>query len=309
MYHALLDTIGNTPLIKINIPCAATILAKLEYLNPGGSIKDRSALFMIQQAEKNGLLQPGGTLIEASSGNQGIATAMIGAAKGYNVIITTNSKFSAEKIKTIEAYGARIVMCPPTEFVEDPQSYHSQALAIQKATPNSFMLNQYCNLDNSEAHYQTLGRELWQQTEGSITHFFAAAGTCGTITGIGRYLKEQNPSIKIIALDSVNSYRTTGGHPKPYKLEGIGIDFDNPILNAYRPVIDEFVTLTDDEGIAMLKTLAKSYGILCGPSSGAVVAGLMKYMPKLTTGDVAVVILADSGRAYLSKNYFDDGKI
>jgi cystathionine beta-synthase len=299
-YKSLLDTIGNTPLIKVPFATPATILAKLEYLNPGGSIKDRSALFMIEEAERKGLIQPGGTLIEASSGNQGIATAMIGAAKGYRVIITTNEKFSADKIKAIRAYGAQIVMCPVTQFVEDPASYHSQAVTIQKATPNSFMLNQYYNLDNAEAHYRSLGPELWHQTRGTITHFFAAAGTCGTITGIGRYLKEQNPAIKVIALDSINSYRATQGMPKPYKLEGIGIDFDAPILAAYQSVIDEFICVEDKPGFDALKMLARNFGLLCGPSSGAVVHGLLTYLPKLTEHDVVVIMLADSGRAYLN---------
>lgn len=299
-YKTLLETVGNTPLIKIPFPSPATILGKLEYLNPGGSIKDRSALFMIQEAERRGLISPGGTLIEASSGNQGIATAMIGAARGYKVVITTNGKFSADKIKAIKAYGAEIVMCPRTQFVEDPESYHSQALALEQATPNSFMLNQYYNLDNSDAHYSLIGPELWQQTGGEITHFFAAAGTCGTITGIGRYLKEQNNKVQIIAADSVHSYRATNGSPQPYKLEGIGVDFQAPLLDAYESMIDEFVCVDDDEGFAMVRTLARQYGLLCGPSSGAVVAALFKYVHRLKEGDVAVVILADSGRAYLN---------
>ena len=304
IYKTLLETIGNTPLISLANNLSCTLLGKLEYLNPAGSIKDRAALFMIQQAEQKGLIQPGGTLIEASSGNQGIATAMIGAARGYKVIITTNDKFSQDKIKAIQAYGAEVILCPWTEFVEDPKSYHSQALALHASLSNSFMLNQYYNLDNAQAHYSSLGPELWRQTEGTITHIIASAGTCGTITGIGRYLKEQNPAIKVIAVDAQNSYRTTQGCPKPYKLEGIGVDFQAPILDAYDSFIDTFVPISDHEGFAMLKTLVRSHGLLCGPSSGAAMAGFIKLQDSFKSTDVVVVILADSGRAYLNKNYY-----
>lgn len=300
----ILEVIGNTPLVKIDFGTPPTILAKLEYLNPGGSIKDRAALFMVEEAERTGLLKPGGTIIEASSGNQGIAAAMIGAAKGYKVIITTNKKFSPEKINTITAYGAEIIMCPCTEFVEDPQSYHSQAVALHKNTPNSFMLNQYYNLSNSQGHYHSLGPEIWQQTQGAITHFFAASGTCGTITGVGRYLKEQNQDVKVVAVDAVNSYRSTQGHPKPYTLEGIGVDFDAPILNAYQSAIDEFFCVSDDQGLEMLKNMARNHAILCGPSSGAVAYAAYEYSKKLSPHDVVVIIIGDSGRAYLSKNYY-----
>jgi len=300
----LLEAIGNTPLVTINFGTPPTILAKLEYLNPGGSIKDRSALFMIGEAEKAGVLKPGGTLLEASSGNQGIATAMIGAAKGYKVIITTNNKFSSEKINTIRAYGAEIIMCPATEFVDDPESYHSTAVALQKKIPNSFLLNQYYNMANAHAHYSSLGPEIWNQTEGKITHFFAAAGTCGTITGVARSLKEKNAQIKTIACDAATSFRATNGHPKKYQLEGIGVDFDAPLLNAYEKYIDEFVGVTDDNGLAMLKTMAQDYAILCGPSSGAVAHAVYEYSKKLSPHDIIVMIMGDSGRAYLSKGYY-----
>ncbi len=300
----LLQVIGNTPLVKVDFGTPPTILAKLEYLNPGGSIKDRAALFMIEEAEQKGLLKPGGTIIEASSGNQGIAAAMIGAAKGYKVIITTNKKFSQEKIQTITAYGAEIIMCPCTEFVEDPQSYHSQAVALHKKTPNSFMLNQYYNLSNSQGHYRSLGPEIWEQTKGALTHFFAASGTCGTITGVGRYLKEHNDAVKVIAVDALNSYRSTQGHPKPYALEGIGVDFDAPILNAYQSSIDEFFCVSDEQGMNMLKTMARNHAILGGPSSGAVAYAAYEYSKNLSPHDIVVMIIGDSGRAYLSKNYF-----
>ncbi|GAG21794.1 unnamed protein product, partial [marine sediment metagenome] len=256
----------------------------------GGSVKDRSARYMIEQAERRGDLKPGGTIIDASSGNQGIAAAMLGAIKGYRVIVTVSEKISEEKLKAIRAYGAEVVMCPPTDFIEDPRSYHSTAVRIQQETPNSFMPNQYFNTDNRDGHYSSLGPEVWKQTNGKVTHFFAGAGTAGTISGVGRYLKEQNPDVQIIALDSNNSYRATKGNPKPYKVEGMGIDFDSPVMDY--GVIDEIVEASDDESLAMLKTLARSHGLLAGPSSGAVAAGVKKY-GKLTDGDLAVMIFGD----------------
>jgi cystathionine beta-synthase len=302
MHSSLLHAIGNTPLVKIDFQTPCSTYAKLEYLNPGGSVKDRSSLYMIEQAEKLGLLQPGGTLIDASSGNQGIATAMIGAIKGYKVIITFPEKNSKEKLETLKAYGAQVVICPATSFLQDPNSYHSQALRIHAQTPNSFMPNQYFNLDNAMAHYTSLGPEIWRQTEGKITHFIAAAGTGGTVSGAGKFLKEQNPNIKVIAVDSNNSYRSTNGHPKPYKLEGIGVDFDSPVLN--KDVIDEFFLAPDEESIAMLQHLARTQGVLVGPSSGAVAYAAQQYCKQLKPTDLAVFILGDSGRAYLTKNFY-----
>jgi cystathionine beta-synthase len=299
---SLLDAIGNTPLVRLNFESKGTILAKLEYLNPGGSVKDRSARYMIEQAEKRGMLKPGGTLIDASSGNQGIATAMIGAAKGYKVIITVSEKVSLEKLNTIKAYGAEVIICPVTEFVDDPRSYHTVAVRLQQETPNSFMPNQYYNVDNAWGHYHSLGSEIWRQTEGRITHFFAGAGTGGTISGAGRYLKEQNKKIQVIATDSVNSFRATKGNPKPYKIEGIGVDFVSPVLDY--SVVDDFYEVHDDDALAMLKTLAHKYGLLVGPSSGAVACAVAQYAPQLNEGDVAVMICGDSGRAYLSKNLY-----
>lgn len=302
MYDSVLLAIGNTPLVALNLQAPCKTYAKLEYLNPGGSVKDRSSLFMIEQAEKLGLLKPGGTLIDASSGNQGIATAMIGAAKGYKVIITFPEKNSKEKLETLKAYGAEVIICPATSFLQDPQSYHSQAIRIHKETPNSFMPNQYFNLANAQAHYSSLGPEIWKQTEGKITHFIAAAGTGGTVSGAGKFLKEQNPNIKVIAVDSNNSYRSTKGHPLPYKLEGIGVDFDSPVLNY--DVIDEFLLAPDEESIAMLKYLAQSKGLLVGPSSGAVAFAAQAYCKQLSKDDLVVFILGDSGRAYLTKNFY-----
>lgn len=304
IYKNLLNAIGNTPLVGVDFNTPPQIFAKLEYLNPGGSVKDRSALFMIEEAEKMGILKPGGTLIEASSGNQGIATAMIGALKGYKVIITVFEKASQEKVQTLLAYGAKVIRCPATQFVDDPLSYHSQAVAIHKETPNSFMLNQYYNVSNALAHYSLLGPEIWKQTEGKITHFFAAAGTGGTISGVGKYLKEQNPNIKVLAIDSANSFRSTKGNPKPYKLEGIGVDFKSPVLN--ESVIDEFLPVTDESALGILKPLASKHGILVGLSSGAVATAVEEYSKNMKKDDFAVMIFGDSGRAYLTKGFYNE---
>lgn len=307
MHENLLDAIGNTPLVKVHLNTPAPLYAKLEYLNPGGSVKDRSARYMIEHAISTGLLKPGGTIIDASSGNQGVATAMIGALKGYRVIITVSEKISQEKLQAIQAYGAKIVMCPATSTIGDPRSYHAVAKKLHEETPNSFMPDQYFNVLNAEGHYHSLGPEIWRQTNGTITHFFAAAGTGGTISGAGKYLKEQNPAIRVIALDSVNSFRSTKGNPQPYKVEGMGVDFDSPVLNY--DVIDDFVTVTDQESLAMLKTLAATHGLLVGPSSGAVAHGAATYLQKLSKNDVAVMIFGDSGRSYLTKNFYADAPV
>src|SRR4030095_6107616 len=303
MYNHILSTIGNTPLARLPFNTPATLYAKLEYLNPGGSVKDRSALYMIEHAEKTGELKPGGTIIDASSGNYGIALAMIGAAKGYKVIITTTEKFSKEKLETIKAYGAEIVVCPSTQFIDDPDNYTVAARTLQQNTPNSFMPNQYFNPVNAQAHYVLTGPEIWKQTGGTITHFFAAAGTGGTITGTGKFLKEQNPAIKVIALDAVNSFHSTQGNPQPYKIEGMGIDFYSDIVDYNNnDFIDEIIPVADEDAFAMLKNLAHNYGFLVGITSGAVAWGVHHYLPQLKKDDVVVMLFGDSGRAYLSKN-------
>jgi cysteine synthase len=303
MHTSLLHAIGNTPLVKLPINEHGSIYAKLEYLNPGGSVKDRSALFMIEEAERTGKLKPGGTIIDASSGNQGIASAMIGAIKGYKVIVTVSEKISEEKLKAILAYGAEVIMCPSTKYIEDPNNYHRRAVELQKNTPNSFMPNQYFNPLNAQGHYTLLAPEVWKQTNGTVTHFFAAAGTCGTISGVGRYLKEKNPAIKVFAVDSDKSFRSTNGNPQPYKVEGMGIDWNNsPVLD--ESVIDDYLPVSDDNALGMLKTLASKHGILAGPSSGAVAWAAQDYGKHLKDGDVAVIIFGDSGRAYLTKNFY-----
>ncbi len=307
MNRTLLDAIGNTPLACVYFDVPTPIYAKLEYANPGGSVKDRSALYMIEDAEQRGQLKPGGTIIDASSGNQGIAVAMIGALKGYNVIISVSEKISAEKLATLKAYNVQVVICKPTDRIDDPEGYHSVAVRLQQETPNSFMPNQYFNTLNAQAHYTLLGPEVWEQTDGMVTHFFAGAGTGGTVSGVGRYLKERNPKVKIIAVDSVNSYRATCGNPKPYAIEGLGIDFDSPVLD--HTFLDEIVTVSDDDAVAMLQYLA-TRGFLVGPSSGAVAHAAYQYAKRnsLIERDRIVLIFGDSGRAYLSKGFYAQDK-
>lgn len=297
LYNNVLDAIGNTPCVKIKID-DINFYAKLEYLNPGGSIKDRSALYIIKHAEQNGLLKPGYTIIDASSGNHGIALAMIGAIKNYPVIITVSEKISTEKHDTIRAYGAQTIMCPMTTFLKDELSYHSQAKRLHIQNPHSFMPNQYLNTLNARGHYYSLGPELWQQSNGKISHLIAAAGTGGTISGAGRFLKEQNPKIQIIAVDAQNSYRSTNGSPQPYHVEGMGVDFISPVLD--HDVIDQFIAVNDDDAFSMMHTLSKQHGILAGPSSGAVAHAAYEFC-KDNQPKCLVAIFGDSGRAYLSK--------
>ncbi|TET05980.1 cysteine synthase family protein [Candidatus Dependentiae bacterium] len=305
-YNSLLKTIGNTPLVKINLESPASILAKLEYLNPSGSLKDRPALFMIEEAERKGLLKAGNTIIDASSGNYGISLAMIGAIKGYSVIICVPEKTSTEKQQTIKAYGAELIVCPDTANVEDPNSYHNLAIKLSKEIPNSFIPNQYLNLSNTETHYKSTGPEIWHQTEGKITHFIAGAGTCGTISGVGQYLKQQNPAIKIIGVDSPNSFRATKGNPKPYQIEGIGIDLDSPVVDY--TVMDEIIEVSDKDAFSYVPLLASKYGFLVGLSSGAVAYATAQYTKQLTKDNYVVIIFGDSGRAYLTKNIFAESK-
>ncbi len=304
MTDSLLHLIGKTPLVKVDFGTPPTIYAKLEAFNPGGSIKDRAALFMIEEAERTGKLKPGGTIIEASSGNQGIAAAMIGAIKGYKVIITVSEKVSAEKRATLRAYGAEVITCKPTTFLEEPESYHTKALEIHRATPNSYMLNQYFNADNARAHYYSLGPDIWQQTKGTITHFCGAVGSGGTVSGAGKYLKEQNSHVRVLAVDAATSFRSTHGNPQPYKIEGMGVDFVAPLLD--EKTIDQFLLAHDDASIAMLKELAHNHGLLVGPASGAVAHCVREYSKQLSSNDVVVMLFGDSGRAYLTKNFYSE---
>ncbi len=305
--YSLLDSIGNTPLVKISHDYIRALYAKLEYLNPGGSVKDRSALYMIEYAEKNGLLKPGGHIIDASSGNHGIAVAMIGAIKGYPVTIVASTKSSTEKIQAIKAYGAHVVLCPPTSYIDDPASYHSVARQLVAQTPGSFMPDQYFNVVNAQAHYSLLGPEIWQQTNGKITHFFAGAGTGGTVSGVGRFLKEQNSQVKVIAVDMETSFYSTNGNPKPYVVEGMGIDFISPVMD-YN-LVDDIIPVSDDDALTMINQFPKKYGILGGMTSGAVACAAFSYMLKEPQESVAVMIFGDSGRAYFSKNIFGQSTV
>ncbi|PIE90535.1 MAG: hypothetical protein CR997_05455 [Acidobacteria bacterium] len=295
-FNNILDEIGSTPLVDLELGTNAPILGKLEYLNPGGSLKDRSALYMIQEAERNGLLKPGGTIIEASSGNQGIALAMIGAVKGYKVIITVPDKTSSEKVATLRAYGAETIVCESTDSLDDPKGYHATAERLHREL-GGFMPNQYFNESNPHAHYHTTGPEIWEQTQGKITHFFAGTGSCGTITGVGRFLKEKNRSIQIIGIDSNHSLYSSKV-PLPYDVEGIGIDVISDTLDL--SVIDQIVPINDSDAFETTRKLAKR-GILVGISSGAVIHVARKIVQNLPSDNLAVAIIGDSGRAYLSK--------
>lgn len=297
-FPGYLQAIGNTPLVRLDFDVKPTILAKLEYLNPGGSIKDRSALFMIEEAERAGDLKPGGTIVEASSGNQGIALSMIGRLKGYNVIITVPDRTSQEKIGTLQAYGVKVYVCPDTDSLDDPEGYHAKAEALHHSIKGAFMPNQYYNIQNPKAHYLTTGPEIWEQTEGKVTHCFIAMGSCGTISGVGKYLKEQNPDIKIIGIDAATSKFSSPTCPKKYKIEGIGVDVVSDTLD--QSVIDEVVPIKDEVVFQMTRDLANR-GYLVGLSSGAVMHTTLEHAKKLNETDIAVVIFADSGRAYLNK--------
>ncbi len=293
-----LSLIGNTPLVKLDIDAKPTIYAKFEFLNPGGSIKDRSALYMVEDAERRGLLKPGGTIVEATSGNQGIALAMIGKIKGYRVIITVPERTSEEKVAILKAYGAEVYVCQNTVSHHDPAGYVARAQAITAQTPGAFMPDQYVNPINADAYYASLGPEIWQQTNGTVTHFIAGAGTCGTISGVGRYLKEQNSDVTIIGVDAATSFYSSK-EPKAYNVEGLGIDIISDVFN--QKVVDHILTITDEDAFSATRRLAYKYGIMGGISSGAVMHVATEYAKNLTEKDVMVIIFADSGRAYLSK--------
>jgi cystathionine beta-synthase len=302
IYSNLIDAIGNTPLVQVQLDVPAKVYAKLEYLNPSGSIKDRSSLYMIEAAEKNGLIKPGGTIIEASSGNQGISTAMIANSKGYKVIITVSEKISSEKKMALEAYGVKMIVCKGTSDFNDPEHYYNVAKKLSSEIENSYMLGQYFSLNNGMAHYYSTGKEIYEQIGDKLTHVFCAMGSVGTINGISRYLKEKNTNIKVIGVDAKNSFIATHGNPKPYNLDGMGIDYDAPLLKS--SIIDEIILADDNESHFMLKKLARKHGFLVGPASGAVAACVEKYSKKLNENEVAVMLFTDSGRAYLSKPFY-----
>jgi cystathionine beta-synthase len=301
-YKSLLELIGHTPLARLDMETIPTLLAKCEFLSMGGSIKDRTALHLIETAEKSGKLKPGGTIVEASSGNQGIALALIGSLKGYRVIITVPDRTAAEKVAILRAYGAEVYVCPNTDSHDDPRGYHAMAESLLHSIPGAYMPDQYYNKENAMAHYLSTGPDLWSQTQGEITHFICGAGTCGTISGTGRYLKEKNPNVRIIGVDSVNSFYSNK-EPKAYQVEGIGIDVISDVFD--QKVVDEIITVTDEQAFSMTRQLANKNGLLVGISSGAVMHVALEYCKNLKPSDVVVVMLADSGKNYLSKVFMN----
>ena len=313
--NSILETIGNTPLIKINriaadLPC--TVLAKVETFNPGHSTKDRMALKMLEDAEAAGRIKPGGTIIECTSGNTGMGLAIAGVVKGYRCIFTTSDKQSKEKTDMLKALGAEVIVCPTNVEPSDPRSYYSIAERLSKEIPNSCWMNQYDNLSNRQAHYESTGPEIWEQTGGKITHFVVGVGTGGTISGVAKYLKEQNPNIKIWGVDTYGSvfkkYKETGIFDEheiyPYITEGIGedilpknVDFD---------LIDAFEKVTDKDGAVMTRRLAREEGILVGYSCGSAMAGVLQLQDNFKADDVVVVLFHDHGSRYVGKVFNDD---
>jgi cystathionine beta-synthase len=303
--ESILDLVGNTPLVrlsKVTEGLRPLILAKLEQLNPGGSVKDRIGLSMLEDAERRGLLRPGGTVVEPTSGNTGHGLAMAAAIKGYKMIFVMPDKMSAEKISLLRAYGAEVVICPTNVERESPQSYYSVADRLTREVPGAFQPNQYFNPRNPEAHYNTTGPEIWRQTDGRITTFVAGVGTGGTITGVGKYLKEQNPAVRVIGADPEGSIYS--GEIAPYKVEGVGEDFWPGTFD--REVVDEFIQVTDRESFVAARKLARQEGILVGGSAGLALHAAIQVAVDSKPDDVIVVLLPDTGRNYLSKFFSDE---
>ena len=311
----ILQTIGRTPLVRLNRVArsvSSSIYAKVEFFNPGGSVKDRIALNIIEEAEKSGRLKPGGTVVEATSGNTGVGLAIVCAIKGYKSVFVMPDKMSEEKIFLLRAFGARVVITPTAVEPEDPRSYYSVADRIVAETPNAILANQYHNPENPRSHYETTGPEIWKQTGGHVTDVVIGMGTGGTISGVGKYLKEQNPDIRIVGVDPTGSILLEtwehGSIPEDaeafsYKVEGIGEDFLPSTLDL--SVIDEVIRVTDKESFHWTRRLVREEGIFCGGSSGSALAGVMQYAKDLPADRLVVVIFPDSGSRYLSK-VFDD---
>ena len=300
-----LELIGNTPMVRlarIGAGLKCDLIAKLETTNPGGSSKDRPALTMVTAAERDGLLGPGSTIIEPTSGNTGVGLAIVAAQRGYKCIFVMSDKMAPEKIDLLRAYGAEVVVCPTAVAPEHPDSYYSTAERRTKETPNFFRPDQYSNPHNPRAHYETTGPEIWAQTKGHVTHFVAGAGTGGTISGVGRYLKEQNPIIKIIAADPAGSVYS-GGAGRPYLTEGVGEDFWP--ANYDPSLVDEVIAVSDADAFAMARAVTQREGILIGGSGGTAVAAALKAGESLPEDAVVVVLIPDSGRGYLSKIFND----
>jgi cystathionine beta-synthase len=300
------ELIGNTPmvrLVRVTAGVDTPIVAKLETTNPGGSVKDRPALWMINAAEKEGLLRPGGTIIEPTSGNTGVGLAIVAAQRGYKCIFVMTDKVSEEKVTLLRAYGAEVVVCPVAVAPDDPQSYYSTAERLVAETPDAFRPNQYFNPVNPLSHYETTGPEIWRQTDGKITHFVAGAGTGGTLSGIGRYLKEQNPDIKVIAADPEGSVYS-GGSGRPYLVEGVGEDFWPPTYHA--DLVDDVIPISDADSFEMARRVTMEEGLLVGGSCGTAVAAALEVGRTTSPDDLIVVLIPDSGRGYLSKIFNDE---
>jgi len=316
MWHNnILETIGNTPMVKLNKvtkDIKATVLAKIETTNPGNSIKDRMALKMIEDAEKSGKLKPGGTIIEGTSGNTGMGLAIAAVIKGYKCIFTSTDKQSKEKFDALRAFGAEVIVCPTNVDPEDPRSYYSVSSRLEREVPNSWKPNQYDNLSNTDAHYEQTGPEIWEQTEGRITHLVVGVGTGGTISGTAKFLKEKNPAIQVLGIDTYGSvfkkYKETGIFDKneiyPYITEGIGEDFLPK--NVDFSLIDHFEKVTDKDAALMTREIARKEGIFAGNSTGSAVAGVLQMKDRFKEGDVVVIIFPDHGSRYMGKMYNDD---
>ena len=304
-YNNILELIGNTPLVRmprLARGIKATVLAKLEMLNPGGSVKDRIGIKMIEEAEKSGLLKKGGTIVEPTSGNTGVGLAIAAAIKGYKVIFVMPDKMSQEKIALLKAYGAEVVITPTAVPRESPESYYSVSARLAKEIPGGFQPNQYFNAANPRTHYETTGPEIWRQTAGQIDYFVAGVGTGGTISGTAKFLKEQNPNVRIVGVDPEGSLYT-GDKVKPYKIEGIGEDFIPGTVDL--SLIDEWVTVSDRDAFLTARKAVREEGILVGGSCGAALYGALEVAKRLDEDKLVVVLLPDSGRSYLSKVYND----
>ncbi|RKN08703.1 cystathionine beta-synthase [Streptomyces radicis] len=306
-YESMIDLVGNTPLVKLTAVTegiSATVLAKVEYFNPGGSVKDRIALRMIEAAERSGELRPGGVIVEPTSGNTGVGLAIVAQRKGYRCVFVCPDKVSLDKINTLRAYGAEVVVCPTAVDPEHPDSYYNVSDRLVRETPGAWKPDQYSNPNNPRSHYETTGPELWRQTEGRVTHFVAGVGTGGTITGTGRYLKEVSEGrVKVIGADPEGSVYS-GGSGRPYLVEGVGEDF---WPTAYDPdIADEIVAVSDKDSFRMTRRLAREEGLLVGGSCGMAVVGALTVARRLGPDDVVVVLLPDGGRGYLSKIFNDE---
>ncbi|HYJ77227.1 MAG TPA: cystathionine beta-synthase [Actinomycetes bacterium] len=306
-YESVVDLVGNTPLVKLSSVAAdvpATVLAKVEYFNPGGSVKDRIALRMVESAEKSGALRPGGTIVEPTSGNTGVGLALVAQRRGYQCVFVLPDKVSQDKINVLTAYGARVEVCPTAVAPEDPRSYYSVSDRLVREIDGAWKPDQYSNPDNPRSHYETTGPELWTQTDGRITHFVAGVGTGGTISGTGRYLKEVSEGrVQVIGADPEGSVYS-GGTGRPYLVEGVGEDF---WPDAYdRDVADEIVAVSDRESFVMTRRLAREEGLLVGGSCGMAVVAALSVAERSSADDVVVVLLPDGGRGYLGKIFSDD---